>query len=112
MNMLRRQPHLWSVSLIEIPYDGGSIGKFTGDAIRNIVGQINPSIHRLSRLQMLFPIGALTNLENWGTELDPLPYTDNTLLSGLKFDASLAPGVLTANENRSASTSTLVCISY
>jgi len=92
---------------INFSYDGKGIGTFQGDAIRNITGATY----------------AWRN-ENMGTGYGCLKAT---LLSALRvvmaggdgndfglieFDASLDSKVTTANENRPASISALVCISY
>ena len=92
----------------DTPYDGKNIGSFTGDAIRNILGQ-TVGLHVQS--------DGLS--EGWNGALGVYNYLPTGADSGggnpgskIFFDASKASEVMTAFENRPASISSLVCISY
>jgi hypothetical protein len=91
----------------DTPYDGNAIGNFTGDASRRIVAGFDSECSiRLSRYAT--PTGAFVKSTTamWG-----MAFSDSTTSYGiLGIDSGLV--VPTAPENRPASISALICISY
>jgi hypothetical protein len=88
-----------------IPYDGGEIGEWRGDAIRNISGNI--SVNGLFGVPGGYANGAFEFFDEvtaWGGNIDLWT------APRLRFRASNV--VPTANENRPASISVYPCISY
>jgi hypothetical protein len=96
---------------LQFPYNGGEIGEFIGDAIRNIWGGALP-ITPDNQMSASDSSGALY----WDNVASGLGvYIVNgfwTNYSVLRFDASHCPNVITSYENRSASISRLEYISY
>ena len=91
------------------PYDGNAIGEFIGDAIRNMTGQFG---FFLGGGAQLSPSG-LTGAFKAGASGDvsyPSASISTSQTKNIIFDASLV--VPTASENRPASISALVCITY
>jgi len=91
-------------------YDGNDVGSFIGDAIRDITG----TIYDPGSLGFVFPgtptrMGALS-LGQQNRINSTLSTGQGTLAYSMSFNASLA--VPTAHENRSASVSVAVYISY
>jgi hypothetical protein len=87
----------------DAPYDGGSIGAYLGDAIRNISGNIY-SIATLS-------YGAYGAMQHETISGTPLGISQtNGGLESIQFNASFV--VPTALENRPASVSAYLCIKY
>jgi hypothetical protein len=100
---------------LSAPYDGFNIGTPVGDAIREINGSATPTVFPgASRIIMEEVTGAFYTLNNFGQAV----VSDNTTAnlppqpSGIGFQASRSSNVIVAHENRPASISALICISY
>jgi hypothetical protein len=90
------------------PYDGGAIGAFIGDAIRNITGRIYASIATANASST--PLEGAFTYHSWARNIASLTGTTWMSLEQLVFDASIV--VPTDSENRPASLSALVCVTY
>jgi len=96
-------------NLLNFSYDGGSIGGFISDAIRNINAGIWSS-------NGIGPLIGNSNFDGalYGDVQDPITLSTSTAFncqtSKLVFDASL--NVPTSHENRPASFAARFCISY
>jgi len=88
-------------------YDGFDIGDHIGDAIRNFTGSLQFSA---SNWTLAAQGGGVFSGKNSGGVASINPSGNTTGYYNLNFDPSLAVPV--AHENRSASISALVCISY
>ena len=92
--------------MIDIPYDGKSIGEFISDAIRNITGEI------VGGLQMaVFHAGHRAFYARDETpRLAQNPDGPTGFYEKIVFDAGLVVPV--SHENRPASISTMTCITF
>jgi len=88
--------------LLLIHYDGGNIGQFVSDAIRNIVGRFYAAYAQTGGWE-----GAFYDTGNW---YNVGGLAGGNVPIGAEFDASLV--VPTSYENCPASVSALACITY
>jgi hypothetical protein len=92
----------------DAPYDGAAIGSFTGDAIRNITGQID-GFFGAARTESS---GALSRTGYKSVYFANSADTSNGHASNITIKIDASKVVPTALENRVASTSAYFCIKY
>ena len=96
-----------------MPYDGGNIGDFSGDAIRNLTGMITRFLSGIfhSSAGSSEPTGVFTRGYDSGNGHPVVPNSSATAnYVRIEMDASRV--VPTATENRPAAMAYLACITY
>jgi hypothetical protein len=95
--------------LVLIPYDGGAIGAFIGDAIRNFV---SGDFEYFRESNAPNTEGLVNTGMKSGTSVFVAGNGEALGFSQIRATINASRVVPTANENRSASLSVLYCISY